>query len=261
VNIWKVLSDEWIADKSFYTVMLLYSDCANAPGGCPPGIQKAVATAAAATLQPTRRPTLIPEGNCPAPQVVPGSNTGTAVVLDPDFPIVVGQDPDKRGVDLLFSLVITPTLYHTWQWEQVSERTCLLPDYTLETCPLGYLHGEDEYECVRHTASFCEAATSVTSFMKLAESSRDWILEDLQFVYPGAYLHKPEWRWNDGTGGCRGATYQWRLELPHTQIEDPGYYDIPLVGQTAGTPVTAPRSFNLKAGRFGAGLIQTTIIR
>jgi len=143
----------------------------------------------------------------------------------------------------------------------VSERTCLLPGYTLETCPLGYLHGEDEYECVRHTASFCEAATSVTSFMKLAESSRDWILEDLQFVYPGAYLHKPEWRWNDGIGGCRGATDQWRLELPHTQIEDPGYYDIPLVGQTAGTPVTAPRSFNLKAGRFGAGLIQTTIIR
>lgn len=253
-NIFRILLEAMKNDKqALYLVALLYGNCANSPAGCPPELL--------ALTRPT--PQVPGSPSCAAPTVTRGAISAKAALVAPAKVLVVGQDPDKRGADLRFELTIGPTIVTYEELEQTgTEQYCDLKGYTTKNCPKGHLKERPIYECVRHTVSYCESPTWVMAEATLRQSSRDWILGDLQWYYPGAYLHKPDWSWRGGSGGCDGSnTYRWTLNVQKAQIEDPGWYDLKVRGATAGTPVTSGRSFVETGGAFDAWLMMTTVIR
>lgn len=264
-NVWSFLSADTIRifttiareamnkDSNLYFAMLLYSSCQNSPTGCPPELL--------ALTRPTPQPPGSP--SCAAPTVTRGAISAKAALVAPAKVLVVGQDPEKRGADLRFELTIGPTIVTYEELEQTgTEQYCDLKGYTTRNCPKGHLKERPIYECVQHTLSYCEPPTWVMAEATLRQSSRDWILGDLQWYYPGAYLHKPDWSWRGGSGGCDGSnTYRWTLNVQKAQIEDPGWYDLKVRGATAGTPVTTGRSFVETGGAFDAWLMMTTVIR
>jgi hypothetical protein len=241
-------------DFTAYMNMMVWNDCAKSPIGCPPGLRK-----------PDLKPTQIvtpPPSTCQAPEVLPGSISATSALLAPKNPVVVGQDPSRRGLDLFFTLTIAPTTYHFWKWEVVStQKLCNLDGVTLENCPAANIVDHDNYDCIMHTQQYCESANLATASMNLTPTSRDWIQNDLGAIYPGAYIHHPNWSFTGNKGGCSGVTFIWRLTQTHIQAEDPGYYSLSVSGRTNGTPVSPPRSFAVPAGQVGVYLIQTTIIK
>ncbi len=253
LRIFQILWGAMKNDKALYLTFLLYGNCANSPAGCPPELL--------ALTRPT--PQVPGSPSCAAPTVTRGAISAKAALVAPAKVLVVGQDPEKRGADLRFELTIGPTIVTYEELEQTgTERYCDLKGYTTKNCPKGHLKERPIYECVRHTVSYCEPPTWVMAEATLRQSSRDWILGDLQWYYPGAYLHKPDWSWRGGQGGCDGSnTYRWTLNVQKAQIEDPGWYDLKVRGATAGTPVTGGRSFVETGGAFDAWLMMTTVIR
>jgi hypothetical protein len=212
---------------------------------------------------------------CGAPSVTQGRISGTAVKTAPNYAIVTGQDPEKRGVDLQFTLTIEPTIFRYYTLEERKEvnKRCIAPNGSLaelpppikDNCkaPNRYVEEEEEVEyCVLHEQTFCEQARVLAS-ASLKKSSRDWILNDLAQWYPGATLIRPDWNWRYGASqGCDASnTFRWTLVQEKVQIRDPGFYAMTLSGITSGTPVSQSRSFQIPAGEFDAYLMMTTIIK
>lgn len=294
-NVWSFLSADTIRiftgiikeaankDRNLYLAMLLYSSCQNSPTGCPQAL-----------IDELRRrgqcpPSLCPDGNipgrtptpdrvvqkCGAPSVTQGRISGAAVKTAPNYALVTGQDPEKRGVDLQFSLTIEPTIYRYYTLEERKEvnKRCVAPNGSLvelpppikDNCkaPNRYVEEEEEVEyCVLHEQTFCEQARVLAS-ASLKKSSRDWILNDLAQWYPGATLIRPDWNWRFGASqGCdAGNVFRWTLVQEKVQIRDPGFYAMSVSGITSGTPVSPSRSFQIPAGEFDAYLMMTTIIK
>lgn len=231
--------------------------------------------------QPTPQPTPPPTGSCPGAQVVPGQISAFSQKIAPPFPLVVGQDPTKRGVDLTFSLTISPTILHTWSWGIVDySQTCGYDeDGGHSGCPRDqydngwsslwehsqyrYVETDAVWGCIEHTTAYKEGVSVIVPSANLASSSKSWILNDLVQRYPGAYLHHPSWSWGyagPGYGSFSGFTYAWSFAVQQVQVSDPGIYGLVVAGTTTGTPVSQPRSFSIKAGTFDDYLLETTII-
>lgn len=283
-NIFEILRNAMTQDqRNLYLAMFLYSSCQNSPTGCPQAL-----------IDELRRrgqcpPSLCPDGNipgrtptpdrvvqkCGAPSVTQGKISGTAVKTAPNYAIVTGQDPEKRGVDLQFTLTIEPTIFRYYTLEERKEvnKRCVAPNGSLVElpppievnckAPNRYVEQEEEVEyCVLHEQTFCEQARVLAS-ASLKKSSRDWILNDLAQWYPGATLIRPDWNWRYGASqGCDASnTFRWTLVQEKVQIRDPGFYAMTLSGITSGTPVSPSRSFQIPAGEFDAYLMMTTIIK
>ena len=282
-NLFNILLGATRDDRNLYLAMFLYSSCQNSPTGCPQAL-----------IDELRRrgqcpPSLCPDGNipgrtptpdrvvqkCGAPSVTQGRISGTAVKTAPNYAIVTGQDPEKRGVDLQFSLIIEPTIFRYYTLEERKEvnKRCIAPNGSLVElppplevnckAPNRYVEQEEEVEeCVLHEQTFCEQARVLAS-ASLKKSSRDWILNDLAQWYPGATLIRPDWNWRYGASqGCDASnTFRWTLVQEKVQIRDPGFYAMTLSGITSGTPVSPSRSFQIPAGEFDAYLMMTTIIK
>lgn len=274
-NIFSILWDAIQTDSNVYTMMLLYGNCQNSPTGCPQALIEEMQRLG--NCPPDLCPILPPGENtkCAAPTVVQGKITASAVKTAPNYALVTGQDPEKRGVDLQFTLTIEPTIYqyHTLEERTEISKRCVDPNGNLvelpppveDNCkaPNRYVEEEIEVEyCVQHTQTFCEQARVLAS-ASLKESSRDWILNDLALWYPGASLIHPDWNWRNGASqGCDASnTFSWTLTQEQVQIRDPGFYSLSLSGVTSGTPVSPSRSFQLPAGEFDAYLMMTTIIK
>jgi hypothetical protein len=231
--------------------------------------------------QPTAQPTAQPSGRCPGAQVVLGQISANAKKIAPPFPLVVGQDPSKRGVDLTFSLSIQPTILHTWSWGIVDEiqscnydengghSGCPMSQYSngwsryWESSPYRYVVTNTIWGCIEHLTSYKEGVSVIVPSANLANSSKSWILNDLAQRYPGAFLHHPNWSWGyagPGYGSFSGLTYLWNFSIQNVQAADPGIYNLLVSGTTSGTPVSQPRSFSIKAGTFDDYLLETTII-
>jgi hypothetical protein len=231
--------------------------------------------------QPTAQPTAQPSGRCPGAQVVPGQISANAQKLAPPYPLVVGQDPSKRGVDLTFSLSIQPTVLHTFSWGIVEETQrciydengghsgCPKSQYSngwsryWESSPYRYVETNTIWGCIEHITPYKEGVSVIVPSANLANSSKGWILNDLAQRYPGAFLHHPDWSWGyagPGYGSFSGLTYLWNFSIQNVQAADPGIYHLVVAGTTSGTPVSQPRSFSITAGTFDDYLLETTII-
>jgi len=266
-NIFDILKKAMRDDKHLYLAALLYGKCDVSPVGCPPELL-------AAMNPPDRTQVDAPSApRCPAPKVTPGQISAAASKTAPNYALVTGQDPDKRGVDLQFTLTIAPTVLEYYTLEKTSSRLCISPAGSIvdtpppveKIClpPNRYEEKEVE-ECVLHTRSFCEQARGVRATASLKQSSRDWITGELAEWYPGAHLIQPDWLWTQekGTGGCDGSnTYRWTLNIPKVQVRDPGFYGMKISGETLGTPVSSPRLIDQPAGEFDVYLLMTSLIR
>lgn len=246
-------------DKNLYTFMLIYTpdQCATVPGGCT--AEQLALLESLFPETPTEEELPPAPGTCPAPFVTPGRIVKSAKLVAPDYPLVVGQDPDKRGADVMASAHVEPTIYTYYTSEPVTEcREGTSNNGTTNCTTDGGKPGHEklvDWECVQHQQVYPECISFASATLRLTAASQGWILNELSIRYPGAYVHKPRIAFGTSSG-C-----QWNETYPSVQIEDPGTWDIFINGQTSGTPVSAPRSFGGKSGEFGAWLKETAIIK
>ena len=167
--------------------------CATVPGGCT-AAQMALLTSLILTPPPTEIVTPLPPTACPDPSIKLGAISASASLLDPPYPLVVGQDPDKRGVDVSCSASVSPTIYTYYTQEPIEE---CVPGTTASgqyNCTKKGVRGHSEqtgFQCVSHTQSYSECITSASASISLSKESRNWILNELSIRYPEAYLHHP----------------------------------------------------------------------
>ncbi|MDX9865067.1 MAG: hypothetical protein RBT34_09700 [Anaerolineaceae bacterium] len=197
-----------------------------------------------------------PIPSCSYYAIIPGSIGAVAKHTAPPHPVVIGQDDQKRGVDLWWELTIGPTIE---EWE-----TLVVTGYSKQCNPFNPNDCviQEEYGCELHRNYYCEPIAEASATATLSTTSKAWILEELSYKYPGATLKNPGFGYSEpAVGGCAGTTYIWTIEKEKVPVEDPGNWDMSILGRTRGTPVSAGRTFNVAGGRFPAFLIDTTIIR
>jgi hypothetical protein len=251
-----------IADQNLYTMLLLYTNgnCDAVPGGCPPG-----------TTIPTPTP---PPSVCPAPclqtspiQVTGGSGAGGKIA--PQNPVVIGQDPERRGVDVQVNVLIPPVVYHFFEAIRHDDLVCVwdstgygsgCPDHPRD--PRWTTDISTWYECREHTQVFPDYLASARVSVNLTQASRDWILTDLAQAYPGAHLLHPDFSFPfSGPGSLLGnQSVSWTTVIPNIQTADPGNYSTTVTVRTTGTAVSAPRQVQIGIGQFSVELVEVTLI-
>lgn len=242
-----------LADSNFYTTMLLYT-----PDGC--GASPAGCSAQQLSLLPTPPPLIpvppdseIPPNplappECHPPEVIPGKISRSGSLTGPGYPLVVGQDPSRTGVNVSFTASVAPTIYHTWEAVPIEECTPRAWPRTGKDCYIV------DWVCEQHTQTFPECISVASGSLRLTQDSKNWIVDELSIHYPGAYVHRDSFSF-PATGGC-----VWEYNAPHVQVEDPGEWEIYINGQTSGTPVSGARPFGGKSGDFNVWLKETAII-
>jgi hypothetical protein len=252
------LASSSLNDLNLYTYMLLYTpgSCALSPAGC------TAEQLALLLTPPPEAPTPPPPGatppppiQCPEPRVIPGAITFSGSKTAPNYPLVIGQDPTQRGVDLQFSASVAPTVYITYDLE---------PEYACVDspgAPGGDGCGRDEeaqqvgWFCREVRQEFPECVASARGAASLSQESRNWILHELSNRYPGAHLKNPDF------GFSSASACVWSASETNVQIADPGTWNLSVRGSTSGTPVSAPRSFGGNVDTFAVWLKETTIIK
>jgi hypothetical protein len=250
-------------DKSLYTTLLLYTpdQCFDVPGGCPANASLPVAPAPAAPTPPA--------SSCSSPIVKSGAITVTASKIAPPYPLVVGQDDARRGVDLTWKVTVGPTLYTYGvrvpvvtnvcsPWNGTGPSNCKTPAGLA-----GVLHSSTSYVCQQRTTTYTEGLQWVTPSASLSQTSRDWILNTLSIMYPRAYLHHPDFSFAafPDTGSFQGSTFVLDFSQTHVQVADPGTFDLGVAGATTGTPVSNWRGFSKSGGSFPVYLEEAVIIK
>jgi hypothetical protein len=238
-------------DHNLYTYMLLYTpgQCGSTPAGCSAAQLALTATVVPTAPPPTAVATPPPPTICPGSSVKPGAISASASEVAPPYPLVVGQDPDKRGVDVNFSASVAPTIYTYYTPVPIygeEETKCAKK-------PCGTKQVITGYTCQMHTISYPECIASASASISLSKDSRDWILNELSIRYPEAYLHHPNFSFSGG--GCIFSASQ-----DHVQVADPGNWNVNLSGSTSGTPVSGARSFS-RTSVFSAWLKEVVIIK
>lgn len=247
LNMLTFLMETSLTDQDLYLLALLYTPdmCAASPAGCP--------------LLPTPPPTEPPPPElCHAPVISVGAITTSGEKTAPEYPLVIGQDPDKRGVDVTFSASVAPTIYTYWtpvpKWKCEAGATAS-GAYNCTTSDGSQGHREqDGWQCIQQTESYNECVDFAAASITLSQSSRDWILNELSIRYPGAYVHHPSF-------SVSGSGCSWSGSSAKLQVEDPGYWNMILRGNTSGTPVSAPRNFSEVVGTFEVWLKEIAIIK
>ena len=237
---------------SLYLMALLYTpdNCAASPVGCP---ELPPTPLPGETPVPTPEPLV-----CPADSVVAGLITVNGQKTAPEYPLVVGQDPDQRGVDVSFSASVAPTIYT--KWFKIPDSECQSGadgngnyNCTTDSGAQGH-HVLVGWQCVSQVQVFDECIESAVASIALSQSSRDWILNELSIRYPGAYIHRPSF-------SVSGSGCSWTASETGLQVEDPGHWNMVVRGMTSGTPVSGPRNFSEGVGTFDAWLKEISIIK
>ncbi|MFZ6029551.1 MAG: hypothetical protein ACOYYS_17700 [Chloroflexota bacterium] len=247
-------------------------DCAIIPGGCPPGYG-----------QPGSDPNN-PGGRACLPATVQQAEFSAAVQkLAPNYPLVVGQDKDKRGVDIQITVSNPPVIF-TW-YEAVEEGgTCAYtPAGDGGGCPgpaeaydsvtdaggnetswsssmagnRFWSAGEGQVECIQHVETLPDPIVQLTAYAQLSPASKAWILGDLAEKYYGASIHQERFdlvpAMAEPTLGCDASGLCTATALVSAiPFADPGQWLVDVKGATAGAsflgvPITQPRSLFLQA--------------
>ena len=188
-----------------------------------------------------------PQPTAPVPPPTPppyNPPRGQAVVihfgLDVENPVVVGQDPDRRGADIFLELRVPAVVY----------------DYEVEYAPGRWARGRQV------ATDFADLRSGRYRFQAtLTARSRDWILGELRARYPNARIVRSNWDLartdrfrvadNFVDGWQRHVVRMEALEVP---FADPGVYRVWARFRTTGTRFTCPgrRCRNVRAnGRRG----------
>jgi len=258
--LWDLLTSS-LADQNIYTMLLLYTagNCDAVPGGCPTGI-----VIPTPPPPPTCQPPFIQTNPI---QVNGGSGEGGKIA--PPNPVVIGQDPERRGVDVQVNVLIPPVVYHYFETVPHTELVCVsnamgngagCPEHPSN--PRWDTEINIWYECIEHTRVFPDYLNTARVSISLTAASRSWILTDLAQAYPGAALIHPDFSYSfPGPGSLLGnQSVSWTTTIPRIQTADPGNFATSVFVRTAGTPVSAPRQVQIGIGQFGVELVRVTLI-
>jgi hypothetical protein len=253
INIlWKLIKTS-INDKQISTLYLVYSNCSESPTGCPANLcelapQEASCTAAAAATDAADT-VYVTAPSCPVATVTRGTVLLNIIKIAPNYPLVVGQDPNKRGADVYVSASIQPTVYKYYTQVPVygtskvcsgDQSKCKIKDMITVTTLI-------RMDCTPHTIYYKEPIIGVKATASLTKASQDWINNGLSAYYYGAAVKKPIFTLVPGlanaTGSCNGSNVcSASATINRIQFQDPGYYGLSLSVTTAGTPVSGGRT-------------------
>ncbi len=212
--------------------------------------------------------------NCGGAWVRPGTISATGEKTTPNNPVVVGQDTEGTGVTVQWSVRINPTAVIYEDWQMIGHRlvACVEGDLSQNgngniydpgdvQCPHGWHEViEHIYGCVEEYEYFKEGVNNLEAIADLTDESENWIAGELAGVYPGAAVQNPEWSYAispDCTWVGDVCFWDFAVNIP---VTDPGFYDIRLAGNTAGTQVFTPRGFEMNVGQFGVYMIDNTAL-
>jgi hypothetical protein len=272
-NILWNLGEMSLADQNLYLVALLYGDCMTSPTGCPEEL--CVINPEACGLPTPEPPEEDPEPTptepptCPGPSVTQGSISITINPTAPNYPVAVGQDPDRRGVDISASASIPPVVF-TWyepEYEDVEEcrasgsgpSNCTRPNGNpgwLRTVP--HLVG-----CEMRQEIYPERITHFRATSQISPGSAEWIVNTLGAQWYGAHVKQGSFdltRFDAPAIGCGGGgTCFGFLNAIGVPYADPGFHNLTLTIATAGTPVTPPRTMTAN-GEVGVWVLLPVLI-
>ena len=233
--------------------MLLYdsSTCEVLPGGCPV----------------VDEPPEVYE--CADPTIEQGPPVLTVARTAPPYPLVIGQDPERRGADVQASVSIPPVIFTWYELVPVYESRCreahageqgqckTSPEKTYLNGVWETVHVRDD--CRQHVEVYPEPVTDVVVWARLTTASTEWIQDTLAQRYYGAHTKRPQLSLVPQLGpwsrGCSGGTCTASAFIAGVPFEDPGTFELLLRVETGGTPVTRPRSL------FERGELQVYLAR
>jgi hypothetical protein len=221
----------------------------------------------------------LPIGSCPNrdwtfSQQAPVLSAGK---LAPAFPVVVGQDPAKRGVDLQFSVTTFP-VYVTYTYEHAETvSTCQWvgsgqgggcgaggPPERAADLDWG-MRNSTRRDCRRHTDVFPDQIGMLTARAELTADSAAWISGDLAAKYPGAHVFEGVWPlYPDrpmSVGGFNSDRTNFTATYLHLPLLDPGAYYLTIAGKTLGTPYTQPRDLTFHQVSFAVNAVFTALTK
>ncbi|MEI7844766.1 MAG: hypothetical protein WCK35_03080 [Chloroflexota bacterium] len=228
-------------DAALRSMYLLYLNgsqtCTALPGGCT-GINL-----------PPEVPPLPPAVKCPDPTISVQQPTLSILPIAPAYPLVVGQDPNRRGADIQAKITVPPVIF-TWHEPIYEDEQVCKPSAVVGGAPVCKTVSVFK-ECRQHVEHLPDAVVSLQATAVLDYASQGWITGGLGQTHYEAYVHKANFSLIPGsgswTGGCGGggtctATGQ-ALKVP---FADPGTFKLRLDAVTSGTSfqgiqITNPR--------------------
>lgn len=126
---------------------------------------------------------------------------------EPEYPVVVGQDPSRHGVYAIADV-----------WVDPAKRTY----YALNP---NLVDGNGCFICEQRTESVRDTLKAVDMRLQLTPASQDWITHDLARRYPGAKVYAPDLSAPATLYGCHYAG-DMHVCVARAQVltRDPGYW-------------------------------------
>lgn len=152
--------------------------------------------------------------------VEPRPEAAVAVAKATANPVVIGQDPKRRGADILITIRSRPVTYIWYEFDSTRgrwlERRATVTDYV-------------DLSSIRVTA-------------ELSRESRQWIREELARKYPGARVRRPFWNLRAlptyrvvRNRVLADGTHEVQIAITRIPFQDPGRYDVQVQASTRGT--------------------------
>ncbi len=107
----------------------------------------------------------------PSPPQVYYSSPSLRIEVTPRYPVVVGQDPNRRGADVSVVVTSPPALFEWYEWDDAQGKYVKRQ----EKVPVPVVPG------------------SVELYGDMTTASQDWVRLDLSSRYPGADVRKVSW--------------------------------------------------------------------
>ena len=208
---------------------------------------------------PTPRPVIVPP--CSAdPSIYGGTVTsvtappapGVAMTTAPNNPVVIGQDPAKRGLDLTTQVTVGACTVN-WHYRVDEEyifcgkATC---NCSVDNCEMRTRIKEWDEQCAEPYS-----LADVTIDGKLSADSEAWINGDLQQQYPGVRVYQGAIRFYPNalarqTQYSVGSPTIWAMQGLRYPMADPGQWDVTLNVTTQATGHCGPLSWTLPFPKF-----------
>lgn len=231
-----------------------------------------------------------PIGECPDRnwEISQLDPTYSAGKLAPPFPVVVGQDETRRGVDVQVGVTSYP-VYVTYTYEHVESgpATCQwIGPGQGGGCGAGWagpvawqdgwqswmasdpdwgVRSAEVRDCRRYTDVFLDRIGALNVRATLSEASAAWIRGELASKYPGARVYQALWPLYPGRPPASGGFSADRMSFSATYLRlplaDPGEYLLAIDGRTLGTPYTEPRTLHFEQPGFSVDAAFTALTK
>ncbi|MBI5030979.1 MAG: hypothetical protein HZB51_10660 [Chloroflexi bacterium] len=159
--------------------------------------------------------------------VIPQPEPDFKLAMQPDYPVVIGQDLTKRGVDVYgrATLGACTVIWHhvlRTQWEFCGKSTC---DCSKDTCSIR--ETTQEWDTTEVEPDHLQSASIDST---LNAKSVAYILGAMQQIYPGAKVQQGTVRvypstWAQVVENAVGAPTTWTFVAQRVPYSDPGSWD------------------------------------